>query len=110
MEKGNDMILMIVDRFSKEAHFIPCVSNLTAEDSAEIFLEKVYRYHGRPDTIISDRDKLFASKNFWTAFTTLFDIKPRMSTGFHPQLDGQTERVNLCNGETGDVKVCLRLG
>lgn len=91
--KGNDRILTIVDRFSKEAHFIPCSSNLTAETLANLFLANVYRIHGLPSEIISDRDTLFTSK-FWKAFTELLGMKPRMSTAFHPQTEGQSERVN----------------
>ena len=90
---GNDTILTVVDRFSKEAHFIPCDSTLTAENLASLFLKEIYRLHGLPAEIISDRDKLFTSK-FWTAFTEMLGMKPKMSTAFHPQTDGQTERTN----------------
>jgi transposase InsO family protein len=91
--KGNDTILTVIDRFSKEAHFIPCKSTLTAEGLADLFLNNIYRYHALPTTIISDRDKLFTSK-FWTSFTTLLGIVPQMSTAFHPQSDGQSKRMN----------------
>jgi hypothetical protein len=82
-----------VDRFSKEAHFIPCRRDLTAKQLADIFLSNVYRIHGLPSTIISDRDKLFTS-NFWNEFTQLLGIKPKLSTAFHPETDGQAERTN----------------
>jgi hypothetical protein len=82
-----------VDRFSKEAHFVPCRRDLTAKQLAEIFLSNVYRLHGLPSTIISDRDKLFTS-NFWNDLTQLLGVKPKLSTAFHPETDGQAERTN----------------
>jgi transposase InsO family protein len=92
-ENGNDSILTVIDRFSKEAHFIPCRKDITAEQLARLFLDQIYRLHGLPNSIISDRDKLFTSR-FWTAFTELLEIKPKLSTAFHPESDGQTERTN----------------
>jgi transposase InsO family protein len=90
---GNDTILTVVDRFTKEGHFIPCRKDLTAEELADIFLNHIVRIHGLPSNIISDRDKLFTSK-FWKSFTSILGIVPKLSTSFHPQTDGQTERLN----------------
>ena len=90
---GNDTILVTVDRFTKMAHFSPTKTTAEAPDIAHLFLKDVYRLHGLPSDIVSDRDKLFNS-TFWRHFLTLLDVKPNMSTAFHPQTDGQTERVN----------------
>jgi hypothetical protein len=90
---GNDTILTVVDRFTKEGHFIPCRKDLTADKLADLFLTHIVRIHGLPSSIVSDRDKLFTSK-FWKAFTTALGITPKLSTSFHPQTDGQTERLN----------------
>ena len=65
----------------------------TAEELASQLLRAVFTYHGIPDEIISDRDKLFISK-FWTTITALLGIKRKLSTAFYPQTDGQTERIN----------------
>lgn len=88
-----DAIFNIVDRFTKAAEFIPFRHSYTAEQLARVFLDRFVRHHGIPESIISDRDKLFTS-NFWTTFTAHAGIKKKLSTAYHPQTDGQTERVN----------------
>jgi RNase H-like domain found in reverse transcriptase/Integrase zinc binding domain/Chromo (CHRromatin Organisation MOdifier) domain/Integrase core domain len=90
---GNDAILVIVDRFTKMAHFSATKTTADAPDIARLFLRDVYRLHGLPADIVSDRDRLFNSK-FWRHLLALLDVTPNMSTAFHPQTDGQTERVN----------------
>ena len=90
---GNDAIMVMVDRFTKMAHFSPIKTTADAPDVARVFLRDVYRLHGLPSDIVSDRDKVFTS-SFWRHMLTLLDVKPNMSTAFHPQTDGQTERVN----------------
>jgi hypothetical protein len=90
---GNDTILVTVDRFTKLAHFSATKTTAEAPDIARLFLRDVYRLHGLPADIVSDRDKLFNSK-FWRHLLALLDVTPNMSTSFHPQTDGQTERVN----------------
>ena len=86
-------ILVVVDRFTKQAHFIPTKDTLTAEDLATLFISNIVRIHGLPKDIVSDRDKLFTSK-FWGTMMEKLQIKRSMSTAFHPQSDGQTERTN----------------
>jgi hypothetical protein len=88
-----DAILVIVDRLTKYAYFIPYQEASTAEDLAYAFLRTVVSQHGLPEEIISDRDKLFISK-FWQTLTTQLGTKSKLSTAFHPQTDGQTERTN----------------
>jgi hypothetical protein len=90
---SSDCILVVVDRLTKMAHFIPCLSTLDAPGFASLFRDNIFRLHGLPDSVISDRDSLFTS-DFSRALASVLKIKQRMSTSFHPQTDGQTERVN----------------
>jgi len=87
------MITVVVDRFSKMAHFIPSKNGDTASDVAARFRDSVMRLHGAPESIVSDRDTKFTGK-FWTSLMSLLGVKLKMSTAFHPQSDGQTERTN----------------
>jgi transposase InsO family protein len=91
--EGNTSVWVIVDRFSKMAHFIPLTEPATAENLAKIFVREIWRLHGLPSDIVSDRDSRFTS-NFWQGVLTRLGIRPRMSTSFRPQTDGQTEKVN----------------
>ena len=88
-----DSILVIICRFTSYVELIPCLKNMTAKELAYLFQDKWVRHHGIPKTIISDRDKLFTS-NFWTTFTALIGTKRKLSTAYHPQTDGKTERMN----------------
>jgi len=91
LSDGHDSIWVIVDRFTKMAHFVPLKSDAKkAPDIARIFLREVWRLHGLPSSIVSDRDARFTSK-FWETITGILKIKRGMSTAFHPQTDGQTE-------------------
>jgi hypothetical protein len=91
--QGYDAVYVVVDRLSKMAHFVPCTKDITAEGTAELFVREVVRLHGYPLEIISDRDPKFASK-FWQRLFELLGVQRRMSTAFHPQTDGGTERLN----------------
>jgi hypothetical protein len=91
--KGNDSILVVVDRFSKMAHFIPCKEASTAEDVAQLFLQHVWRLHGTPKQTVSDRGPQFNAKFLWALYKAL-QIEPTFSTAYHPQTDGQSERLN----------------
>jgi hypothetical protein len=85
-------VLVVQDKFSKMAHFIATTTNVTAEETANLLLEHVVRLHGLPEAIISDRGHEFTAHVFqqlWTAFGT--DL--RLSTAYHPQSDGGTERL-----------------
>jgi hypothetical protein len=88
-----DAIFVIVCRHTKMGHFIPCNEAMTAEEAARIVIVNIFRIHGMPLDIVSDRGPHFASK-FWQTFWRLLGVHPSLTTAFHPQGDGQTERVN----------------
>lgn len=92
---GFTVILVVVDRYTKYSHFIPVKHPYTAATIAELFLNNIVKLHSMPVTITSDRDPVFTSK-FWTELFKLWGTKLQMSTAYHPQTDGQTERVNQC--------------
>ena len=85
-------ILIIVDRLSKMRHFIP-VTSLDASELVECFIQSVYKLHGAPDSIISDRGSAFVSE-FWRRLNKRLSVALKPSSAFHPQTDGQTEIVN----------------
>ena len=91
--EGFATIVVVVDRFSKYATFIPAPKECTAEDTAKFFFRHVVKYWGLPKSIISDRDSRFTGR-FWTELFKLMGSVLHFSTSFHPQTDGQTERVN----------------
>ncbi|GMF48205.1 unnamed protein product [Phytophthora fragariaefolia] len=86
-------ILVFVGRFSKMVHLAPVAAEVTADESAELFLNLVFRHHGLPEPIVSDRDPLLTSA-FWTRLLPMLGTRLLMSTAAHPETDGQTERVN----------------
>ena len=91
--RGKSVILTVVDRFSKYAHFIPLAHPYSAETVAQAFFNDIVRLHGIPQSIISDRDPVFTS-NFWRELMRLSGTKLQMTTAFHPQSDGQSESAN----------------
>lgn len=92
-DKTVDAILVIVDRFTKICLFFPVSTRMTADELAELFHNEVELRFGPPAGIVSDRGSIFTSK-FWAKLCQLTQIKLRLSTAFHPQTDGQTERTN----------------
>lgn len=90
---GHDTIMVVVDRFTKLAHFVPMRETTNALGVAELVREQIFRLHGVPANIVSDRDSRFTSE-FWKALCAALGVAQRMSTAFHPESDGQTERVN----------------
>ncbi|MBW0584579.1 hypothetical protein O181_124294 [Austropuccinia psidii MF-1] len=88
-----DSILVIVDRFSKMAVFIPTMSSITSLDLAHLFIKNIFSKHGLPSSIFSDRGPLFVS-SFWTNLFQQLNISRDLSTAYHQETDGQTERVN----------------
>jgi hypothetical protein len=90
---GFTAIAVFVDRLSKMVRLAPCRDDTTAEQFAGLFVDHVFRSHGLPTQIVSDRDPRFTSK-FWRALMDRLSISPAMSSAFHPQTDGNTERVN----------------
>ncbi|MBW0584341.1 hypothetical protein O181_124056 [Austropuccinia psidii MF-1] len=88
-----DSILVIVERFSKMAVFIPRMSSITSLDFAHLFIKNIFSKHGLPSRIVSHRGPLFVS-SFWTNLCQQLKISRVLSTAYHPEADGQTERVN----------------
>src|SRR4051794_19521962 len=88
-----DAIRVVVDRLTKMVHFIPYRKSISGEETAKLFLDNMYRYHGLPDDIISDRGSQFISR-FWRSLFEILKVDIKLSSAFHPQTDGQTERVN----------------
>ncbi|QRV83345.1 Retrotransposable element Tf2 protein [Ceratobasidium sp. AG-Ba] len=91
--QGMDSILVVINRFSRQAYFIPCLESTNAEGVADLFVKEVWKIHGLPKTTVSDRGPTFNSQ-FLKALYTKLGIKPKFSTAFHPETDGITERTN----------------
>ena len=89
---GYNSIWVIVDRLTKSAHFLPVKSTYTASKYAKIYLDQIFRLHGVPLSIISDRGPQFSSR-FWQNFQEALGTRVNLSTAFHPQTDGQSERT-----------------
>ena len=90
---GHDAVWVIVDRLTKSAHFLPVSMTYSVDALCKIYVKEIVKLHGVPLSIVSDRDARFTS-NFWKGFQRAMGTTLDMSTAFHPQTDGQTERVN----------------
>ena len=93
LDKGFDCILTMTDHLGSDIHVIPTKTNITTEDLAIIFFNNWYCENGLSKEIISDHDKLFVSK-FWTALHKLTGVKIKLSSTYHPETDGSSERSN----------------
>ena len=91
--KGYTVIWVVVDKLTRSTHFVPGKSTYTASKWAQLYLTEIVRLHGVPVLIVSDRDARFTSK-FWKGFQPTMGTRLDFSTTFHPQTDGQTERLN----------------
>jgi hypothetical protein len=90
---GNDAIVVFVDKLTKMVHYVPTTTTVTAPQLATLFMREVVRLQGVPESILSDRDPRFTA-HFWKAFWSQLGTTLTMSTAYHPQSDGQTERAN----------------
>ena len=90
---GWDAIIVFVDTFSKMVHLVPTKTTASAPETARLFFDHVVKLHGLPKSVVSDHDSKFTSK-FWKTLFQTMGTKLSMSTAFHPQTDGQTERAN----------------
>lgn len=91
--RGKSVLYVVVDRFSKYAHFIPLSHSYSATSVVHVFFTQIFRLHGLPESIVSDRDPVFTS-NFWRELFRLSGTSLAFSSAYHPQSDGQTEVVN----------------
>ncbi|GJU25750.1 putative reverse transcriptase domain-containing protein [Tanacetum coccineum] len=91
-QSGNDTIWVIVDRLTKSAHFLPMRETDPMDKLAKLYLKEVVTRHGIPVSIICDRDPRFTS-NFWRSFQKAMGTRLDMSTAYHPETDGQSERT-----------------
>jgi hypothetical protein len=90
---GFDSIFVVLDRLSKMGHFFPCNKSIDAKETSRLYLDNIYRHHGLPDSIISDRGPQFISK-FWKSLHGLLGTDIDLSSAFHPETNGQSERSN----------------
>jgi transposase InsO family protein len=90
-----DSVMVVVDRFSKYVRYLPCGKDIDALALAQLFINRIVLDGpgGAPESLITDRGAVFTSV-YWANLTHILRVKHRMSTAFHPQTDGQTERLN----------------
>jgi hypothetical protein len=96
---GFDAVCTVVDHLTKMVHLIPCSSNIGAVGTADLFVQHIFRLHGMPRNVISDRGSVFTS-NFFAALCQRLGMRQLMSTAYHPQTDGLTERYNRVMEDT----------
>uniref|UniRef100_A0A8C1KNU4 Gypsy retrotransposon integrase-like protein 1 n=1 Tax=Cyprinus carpio TaxID=7962 RepID=A0A8C1KNU4_CYPCA len=97
LSAGNTVILTVVDRFSKATHFIPLPKLPSAKEMAHVLVNHVFKIHGLPSDVVSDRGPQFMSQ-FWKEFCRLIGASVSLSSGFHPQTNGQAECTNQIVG------------
>ena len=93
VSKGHNSILVVYDRFSKMSHFMATTEKTTAERLARLFGDNVWKLHGLPESIISDRRPQFAA-GMTKELNKMLGIETKLSTAYHPETDGQIERTN----------------
>ncbi|KAF2314533.1 hypothetical protein GH714_027391 [Hevea brasiliensis] len=92
---GKSVIFVVVDRLSKYAHFFPLFHPYTAQQVARVFMEGIFKLHGMPLIITSDRDPIFLG-SFWKELFAFQGVGLQYSTAYHPQTDGLSEVINRC--------------
>lgn len=100
-------MLVVIDKSTKLGHFIPTQETVTSQETASLYLHHVWNHHGTPEAVISDRGPVFVSK-FMRRLFDLLRIKPSPTTAFHPQANGQIERVNQVLEGLNSIPVCSR--
>ena len=90
---GKDTVLVVCDRLSKMTHFVATTEGMSAEGLARLFWDNVWKLHGLPESVVSDRGPQFAAE-LTKELNRMLGIQTKLSTAFHPQTDGQTERMN----------------
>jgi hypothetical protein len=91
--RSYDSIFVIIDCFTKVAHFAPCTKSITSEETTKLFIDNIYCHHGLPKDSILDKRTQFVSR-FWRTLFKILKIDIRLSLAFHPQVDGQSKRIN----------------
>ena len=94
--KGYSVILVVVDRLAKFAHFISMKYPYTTVTVAHLFMDHIVKLHGLPSSIVSDRDKIFVS-TFWKQLFKPYKVNLTLSTAYHLQTNGQIDRINQCH-------------
>jgi len=92
ISQGFSVILVVVDRLSKYGHFLPLAHPYSASRVAHLFMTNIFKLHGMPSTIVSDRDPTFTS-SFWRELFRLQGSTLTFSSSYHPQSDGQTKAL-----------------
>ena len=90
---GKNVVLVVCDRLSKITHFVATTEGMSAEGLARLFWDNVWKLHGLPESVVSDRGPQFVAE-LTKELNRMLGIKTKLSTAFHPQTDGQTERMN----------------
>lgn len=93
--QGKIAILVVINCFTKYGHFIGLSHPFIAQSIAKIYLDHIYKLHGLPVSMVTDRDKIFTS-SFWRELFKLMGTSLDFTSAYHPQSDGQTERLNQC--------------
>jgi len=90
---GKDAVLVVCDRLLKMTHFVATTEGMSAERLARLFRDNIWKLHGLPESVVSDREPQLAAE-LTKELNRMLGIKTKLSTVFHPQMDGQTERMN----------------